>query len=183
MGAKWTRWYFPDEISSFQSRFIRAMLIWSPIFTKIAAFNLLAVFACSFPQCPSIFIYYLYGQLGVLVDEENKPTVFRPPVRHPLPIQFWCAIIVLGRGLTSISVSFPCTNLQNEIFLYKPTLWSVLNPLVLVPKSESQLFFYKVKVKGASKYANLRLQNYVNSGRCWLHTSKRTFSVPVYYTQ
>ena len=43
--------------------------------------------------------------------------------------------------------------------------------------------FYKVKVKGASKYANLRLQNYVNSGRCWLHTSKRPFSVPVYYTQ
>ena len=63
-----------------------------------------------FPKAPSSFIYYLYGQLGVLIDEENQPTVFRPTVRHPLPIQFWCAIIVLGSRLTSILVWFRCRN-------------------------------------------------------------------------
>ena len=65
-----------------------------------------------FPNAPSSSIYYLYAELGVLDDEENQPTVFSPPVRHPLPIQFWCAIIVLRRGLTSIFVSFRCTNVD-----------------------------------------------------------------------
>ena len=41
-----------------------------------------------FPNAPPSFIYYLYGQLGVLVDKENQPTVFRSRVRHPLATSF-----------------------------------------------------------------------------------------------
>ena len=44
--------------------------------------------------------------------------------------------------------------------LHKPTLWSVLNPFLLVPKSENQQFFYKFNVKDASKYANVLFKNY-----------------------
>ena len=103
---------------------------------------LLQAFDCSFPQCPSSFIYYLYGQLGVLVDQENhdQPTVFRPctpSTDNPGLVRHY----ILGRGLTSIFVLFRCTNLQNKIVLHKPALWSVLNPFVLVPKSENPQFF------------------------------------------
>ena len=142
LGAKWARWYFPDEIFSFQARLIRAMLICSPIFTNIAAFCYKLLTAV-FPSAPSSFIYYLYGQLGVLVDQENhdQPTVFRPctpSTDNPGLVRHY----IIGRGLTSIFVLFRCTNLQNKIVLHKPALWSVLNPFLLVPKSENPQFFY-----------------------------------------
>ena len=53
----------------------------------------------------------------------------------------------IGHGLASIFVTFRCTNLQNKIFLHKPTI-------LKCAESETPQFFYRFNVKDASKYAN-----------------------------
>ena len=129
---------------------------------------LLQAFDCSFPQCPSSFIYYLYGQLGVLVDQENhdQPTVFRPctpSTDNPGLVRHY----ILGRGLTSIFVLFRCTNLQNKIVLHKPAFELCWIHFCLFPSLKTRSFFIWIQRQSFLEIRELTVKNYVNSGRCY----------------
>ena len=153
----------------FQARFIQAMFYLLSNFYKDCSLQFVTCFWLQFSPVPPLVLFIIsMVSWGFLLTKKiviNQP--FSGPARHPLPLQFWCDIIVLSRGLTSIFVLFRSTNLQNKMVLHKPTSWSVLNPFLLVPKSENPLFsLYEFNVKDSSKYANLRFKNYPNSGRC-----------------
>ena len=146
---KWTRWYFPDEISSFQARIIRAMLICSPIFLQRLQPLICYLLWLQFSPVPALVLFIIsmvsWGFLLTKKTTNRFQVPCTPSTANPVLVRHYSF-------MPWADIDFCFVPLHK--ILHRPTLWSVLNPFMLVPKSETPQFFYKFNVKDATKYAN-----------------------------
>ena len=114
-----------------------------PDFYKDYSLQFVTCFRLQFSPMPTLVLFIIsMVSWGFLLTKKiviNQP--FSGPARHPLPLQFWCDIIVLRRGLTSIlfcSVAQICRIKSFYINLPFEVCWI---HLCLFPSLKTRSFF------------------------------------------